>query len=144
MRKVEEWLALGDELGSKAAEILVPKPWKHDIKEIESKAEILDKVKCCRKCKKQWFVDDWPEREHACSVPARIDVNDRNAAIRLIRKLFTTPKQQSDFLTELVDVCEEAPIDYLTSEPDFMVWLLFVADAREIIVAACMAKENKK
>ena len=76
-----------------------------------------------------------------CPVPDPINSSDLDGAIKLIRQLFTTPRQQSDFVIELVDICDSAPIDYLTNDSDFMLWLIFVATIPELLRAAAMAKE---
>ncbi len=100
----------------------------------------------CKKC------DKWRHRkqeedlwsDEPCPVPDHIDIKDRNAAVQLIRKLFVTPKQQTDFIIELTDICDEAPVDYLDGDPDFMLWLLFIANARELLIAAAMTVEGKQ
>ncbi len=127
-RSATEWLALGDDLGLELAKVLTPGPWEHDW---------FDNlhVPRCIKCQ----CDDIKGHPEYCTAPDPIDTTDRNAAVEMIRSLFVSPKQQAGFLTELVDVCDEAPIDYLDCEPSFMLWLLFIANARELWIAAAMA-----
>lgn len=166
MRTVQDWLAIPkNKLPTALAEVLTPGPWKHEYRLAINKKEFVAFAKGCAKNSvyPKWYCtkcvqvvekqSDRYEDRHLltiselpddCSVPDPTKIKDRNTAIQLIRKLFVTPRQQADFITELVDICDEAPIDYLESEPSFMLWLLFVANVRELLIAAALATERKE
>ena len=143
----QQWLDLPkDERALEFGRALRLGPWKHGKMVRESggprheRFTGLCSLDVCPKCDKDW---EWCE-VHPCSDPDPIDIKGRTGAITLIRKMFITPKAQSDYVTELVDICDKAPIDYLDSEPDFMLWLLFVADVKDLLIAAAMATERSK
>lgn len=55
---------------------LFPDAMKHNVKEKKAKCLGLEFVKVCSKCKGQWYVDDWPERENCKHItPIAIDWN---------------------------------------------------------------------
>ena len=79
-----------------------------------------------------------------CPVPTPIDSEDWNVAMVFIRETFVTDRQRSDYMIELVDMCDAAPVDYLDGEDDFMLWLLFITQPRKLWIAAYLAWQGEK
>lgn len=142
-RTATEWLAIpDDELPTKLAEVLTPGPWKHDWQEgFWGEPGTMNITKRCRKC--ELFAKDAKRGESSehCSAPDPIDVKSWGKAIEYIRETFITDRQRSDYMTELVDMCDAAPVDYLECEEDFMLWLLFITQPRKLWIAAATSKE---
>ena len=138
-----DWLALGDDLGLELAKVLTPGPWEHNT-QIQPTGQVQC-IKCCL------FAYYWQgkyvmeDKSDACTVPDPIDTEDWNLLIDYIRETFVSDRQRSDFLIELVDMCDAAPVDYLgtNDDSDFMLWLLFITQPRKLWIAAAMAQGAK-
>ncbi len=131
-RTAQNWLALPeDELCLALGEALTPGPWKHDTGGYSRH--------WCHKCKQMNC-----SKATACPVPDAIDYEDWKAVMEYIRETFVTDRQRSDYMIELVDMCDAAPVDYLDSEEDFMLWLLFITQPRKLWIAATLAVEGAK
>ncbi len=144
MRTAKQWLALGDDLGLELAKVFTPGPWEH--KRERNSEYRLECVKCNAKCVSgTWACSiceiHCPLFFDPCTVPDPVDTEDWKLVIDYIRKTFVSDRQRSDFLTELVDMCDAAPVDYLgtNDDSDFMLWLLFITQPRKLWIAAALA-----
>ena len=126
MRTVDEWLALGDELGAKAAEVLVPGPWKHNSKNQEEYG-----FSSCSKCGEI----NTNGRSKYCKFPDPIKI-DWNVAHRFKGQI--TDKVFDLALSRVMKAqLEGVGLGYYTQ------YAIHHARPRHYIIAACMAKESK-
>ncbi len=131
-----KWLAMTDEeLAVEAAKVLVPEPWKHDIKlKVGKDCVAFDH---CLKCKKKTSPtaiaqDSYEQytrlRDFDCSVPDAITL-DWNTAMEWFRKA----KPLASIVRRL---CGPSWISATH-------WMLTEAQPTDYIRAACMAMEDK-
>lgn len=126
---------------------LFPDAWKHDIKTIKAKCFDLKHTKQCSKCKKQWFVDDWPEREK-CTIPDPMPITWDNAMM-LFRAVFESdPTATAQALME-VYMSTDCGLHMLDSDANAkrtnaILWGLVHAEPKHLILAAIRAKEKEQ
>ena len=121
MRTAKEWLAFGDELAVKLAEVFMPGPWKHN------GANVVNGV--CDKCGKSYL------RAASCPVPDPI-VIDWNTAMEW--------KDRSNmvlFIETMDKVARAAgPNDSLY---DSALWTMCFARPKHYLIAAALAEGAK-
>ncbi len=128
-RTPEQWLACGDDLPLELAKVLAPKPWKHS-------HVIDDDEKYCGKC---GFSDS--QQQPYCSVPDPIKI-DWNTAMKWRDEACCTATGLELVYQAMVDICEEEPIDYLTDDNGFDMWLFKIAQPKHYLIVAAMAAEG--
>ena len=133
-----EWLALGDELPRKLAEVLTPGPWKHDVKAITAQH-----VKC-NKCRKTVCVKgqkwDFPNSQ-PCPVPDPI-VIDWNTAKYWQGKIDLTLEPFLE-MYEVVFDRERASVN-IKELMGWMIALFEPEDAKYVLIAAALAEGAKE
>ncbi len=134
MRTAKQWLEVykAGDLPREAAKVPVERPWEHCL----GGGKLGD---TCTKCDRVV----WPEKgqleNSKCPVPDPIDAEDWNVAMVWFRKMPKT-KESVAVLRKLYRIRTggRARLDYTVVR-----WLLELADAKDLVIAACMAREKQ-
>ena len=117
----------------KAFPELFPDAMKHDIKEKKTKCLGLEFVKVCSKCKGQWYVDDWPERENCKHItPIVIDWNVAMEVLRIAPR-----PSMYEAMRKVHKIKEPCVGDYSKNSVEY--WFLFNALPGDCLIAALEA-----
>ena len=120
MRTAKEWLAYGDELPVKLAEVFMPGPWKHN------GANVVNGV--CDKCGKSYL------RAASCPVPDPIDIEDWNTAMEWFRKDGMKWSAQKA-MDKIHRACTKS------GDSDF--WWKYESEPKHYLIAAALAEGAK-
>ena len=132
MKTTDQWLALPDDkLALELGRVFTPGPWKHCLSQNDSAGVT---IRCCSKCDKQWYVDEFPKRK-PCFFPNPIKL-DWNTAMEWRDKIFAG-RYSTEFATRLLEVFGggiEGDIDECFAK----------ATCRDYLITAAMAVERNK
>ena len=136
----EKWLALPDDkLATELGRAFTKGPWKHCLSQNDSAGVT---IRCCSKCDKQWYVDDFPERK-PCSVPDPIKL-DWNTAKYWQRKC-----NEKDFCEAIWSVYEAECVHMPDEDSGHWVswlferWIVSGVDSTKWLIAAAMVMEGE-
>lgn len=142
-RTVAEWLALGDDLGVKLAEVLTPGPWKHDWQEgFWNESETMAITLRCRKC--ELFAKDAERDEPSeyCPVPDPIKLDKVGEALERFRGF-----SRNELFDGMLDIARpyqpngeysNMPIDQMLEIAER--YCLYHATAKELWIICAIAK----
>lgn len=129
---VEQWLAQGDDLPVKLAEVFISEEeWKHDFVRV---GNVRSVVYVCRKCDK----NQWPKTSN-CSVPDPIKI-DLGTALERFRQM---PKTK--YTVKVMHKIYRLQTGVrATLGRTLLEWFLFNASAETLLIAAATVAERSK
>lgn len=123
-----------EELGRVAAEVLVPKPWKHNVPSM-----CLSCEKCGERLAKpgrHGFM--WREKDEGpCTIPDPIDVTDWNVAMEWRDKALASDRTEDEcykFIGAMEAIWKSGEMELCYDQ-----WLLWEAQPRHYLIAAILA-----
>ena len=137
---VEQWLAYGDDLPVKLAEVVTPGPWKHEVEEIRRGA-VPTPLKKCRKCGQCY-----PTRHSSCPVRDPIKL-DWNTAMKwrdwCVKKYGATKLREAMSKVAMYQTSTEPATTHLQILFGAN-WFSVYAQPKDCLIAAAMAAERSK